>query len=97
MNRFRAGRYGFEAQLINAKDGCVVDIQTDILNTLNFIRPYVGNLACKDAFDALLQRTKLMHNDASISRQIFKSTNRLEEVVAANSELWRENSAFMPN
>ncbi len=94
MNRFRAGRYGFAAELIDAEDGAIVDLQTDVLNTLNQLRPHVATLRCEDAFDALLLRAKQMHNDASHSRELFAQTRSLGDVVAINSELWRDCESF---
>lgn len=94
MNRFRAGRYGFSAELIDAKDGTIIDLQTDVLNTLNQLRPYATALHCEEAFEALLMRIKKMHNDAYHCRRLFAQTHSLNDVVAFNSELWRDCASF---
>lgn len=90
-NRFQAARFGFDGNFINSEDEEFYKIHTDILQTIEKIRPYVKALHVEKFIEQVAHCAVNKENDAKWLRETFAKTGSLAEVVREQSKLWMEN------
>ncbi|EKD70580.1 MAG: hypothetical protein ACD_46C00485G0005 [uncultured bacterium] len=91
VNRFRAARYGLEAVIIDPIHRQHKPLIEDILQTCAQLEPHAANL---DSMEALMQiRSSVLEhkNDAAWLRSRYFDLQSLNDVVRAQTELWKEN------
>ncbi len=89
-NRFQACRFGLHATLIDPDTRRWVDIQDDLIQTLERVAPYAEKLG---AAKALLQLRDLAHtrrNDATLIRDRYHRRGALADVVRWQCETWND-------
>jgi len=89
INRFRAARYGLEAVIIDPIFQQSKPLIEDILQTCIQLEPYAATL---DAIEALshIRAEVLQHkNDAGWLRGHYAELRSLNDVVRAQTELWK--------
>lgn len=95
MNRFRASRYGYSAELIDPMlPGHTCNIRDDILATLEQLIPYARELKARDAHQALFQRVDNSHNDAVWLRKQRGQLGTFTDIVHVASERWMNELTF---
>lgn len=87
-NRFQAGRYGFEGEIIDANDFSRRLIAEDILLTITHIKKYTDKLN-NNKFISLLKKDVLNKaNDAKLLRSIYNNAGSLRRVVHEQCKIW---------
>lgn len=89
-NRFQAGRYGFDGEIIDADDFSRRLIADDILQTITNIKKYTDKLN-NNKYISLLKRDVLSkNNDAKILRDIYNNVGSLQRVVQEQCKIWAD-------
>lgn len=87
-NRFRAARYGFDAELIDPLQENHIPIWKDILLTCSQLGSHAAALECSTALEAIRNRIYNRDNDANWLRTCYKQVHSLSDVVRAQVKLW---------
>ncbi|HVY53169.1 MAG TPA: glutamate-cysteine ligase family protein, partial [Gammaproteobacteria bacterium] len=93
MNRFRAARYGFEGIMIDPAIQAHTRLGDDILDTCRKIQPYAETLKTESALNGITESVIRQENGAKWLRENFANLQSLNDIVRAQSELWRQASA----
>ena len=85
-NKWRATRYGMDAQLIIDADGNQVDIKNIIKNTINALEPEISYLKITDSMDRIISR--INNNEAYYKDQInvYDTNQDFKDVIKNNIE-----------
>lgn len=89
-NRFQAARFGFKGVINNYPDNISVQIDADILKTLNQLKPYAKFLETELYLDSIYESVTQQNNDASTIRSVYKELTTMEELVKYQSSRWME-------
>ncbi len=87
-NRFRAARYGFNAELIDPLQENHIPIGEDILLTCRQLESHAVALECSTALEAIRKSVYRRENGANWLRTHYKQMHSLNDVVRAQVELW---------
>lgn len=90
VNRFRAARYGLNAEIIDPLQQHQVMLAEDILNTCCLLEPIALELDAQDALKNLLQAVINKRNDARWLREQFQITGTLNDTVREQVRYWQE-------
>lgn len=93
-NRFRASRYGYDAELIEPVQGGSIRLADDILHTLQELQPYAHALKATAAHQALTERVANKRNDALWLRQQFRALETQADVVHAACAHWMQELSY---
>lgn len=91
-NRFQAGRYGFEGDLINPIHFQHTAIATDILETINTIEKHAIYFNSVNLLSELKENVINKKNDTSLLRKIFNETANLPKVVREQCIIWEKDN-----
>jgi carboxylate-amine ligase len=91
-NRFQACRFGLSATLIDPEKRALVDMQTDLLATLDRLEGYADKLGASDALQLLGEAARERRNDAARIRAQGHSPEALADVVRWQCEVWNESA-----
>ena len=80
-NKWRATRYGIDADLIIDEDGTQVPIKDEIINTINNLSPHINDLNLGSSMDRLVNRVKSNHAYYKDQINIFNKNNDLRDVI----------------
>lgn len=87
-NRFRAARYGFDAELIDPLQEIHTPIGEDILLTCRQLECHAAVLKCSNVLEAIRSSIYNRENGANWLRSCYKKMHSLSDVVRAQVELW---------
>ena len=88
INRFRAARYGLNAQYIDPIERKTFSLAEDIINTCKMIRPFAELLQSTEALDKIEHYSKIRVNDAEWLRSQYTGPESLDDVVRNQTQLW---------
>lgn len=90
QNKWRALRWGLEANLIENDEGDVSPVQVQIARWLEELAPYAGRLGCLAQLEKV--RTRLNLGSSALNqRRVAQQTGSLRCVVQSLVEEWRQN------
>lgn len=95
-NRFQASRYGFEGKIVDPYVSQDVIIADDILQTIDKIEKYAGQMGSGSYLDELRSTVINKKSDAMLLRDYFKQLRSFPGVVAEQCQLWRECAGGKP-
>ncbi len=88
VNRFRAARYGLNAQYIDPVEKKSFSLAEDIINTCKIIRPFAENLQSVQALENINKYSETRSNDAEWLRKQYTGPESLEDVVRNQTKVW---------
>ena len=88
INRFRASRFGFQAEIIDPINQTSKMLRDDIVHTCSRIGKYATNSNSAESIKRIEQSVINYENDASWLRNIYKTYDTLEDVVRLQVDLW---------
>ena len=80
-NKWRATRYGIDADLIMDEDGKQVSIRSEIINTIKNLSDVVNELNLGESMDRLINRVKKGHAFYKDQISIFNKRKDLKDVI----------------
>tara|TARA_Y100000768_G_scaffold382923_1_gene364122 strand:+ start:664 stop:1548 length:885 start_codon:yes stop_codon:yes gene_type:complete len=80
-NKWRATRYGIDADLIMDEDGKQVSIRSEIINTIKNLSDIVNELNLGESMDRLINRVKKGHAFYKDQISIFNKRKDLKDVI----------------
>lgn len=89
-NRFQAGRYGFDGNIIHPETLERISIQEDILATGKKIERYANQTNNMGFLTLLLAEVMNKENDTAKIRQIYKQVQSLPKLVEQQCKIWAE-------
>ncbi len=89
-NKWRATRYGIDADLIMDENGTQVPIKDEIINTITNLSPEVNDLNLGGSMDRIIQRIKSGHAYYKDQINIFNKNNDLKDVIRNDLELLKK-------
>tara|TARA_Y100001970_G_scaffold124890_2_gene154659 strand:+ start:23273 stop:24304 length:1032 start_codon:yes stop_codon:yes gene_type:complete len=89
-NKWRATRYGIDAQLIINEDGEQTLIKDEIINTINNLSNEINDLNLGESMDRILHKVKSGHAYYKKQIEIFNKNNSLKDVIINDLELLKE-------
>jgi carboxylate-amine ligase len=87
-NRFQACRFGLHATLIDPELGHPVELQTDLLETLERVKVYGDKHGAAGELERLYEATLERQNDAARIRAEYERRSDLADVVRWQCEEW---------
>ncbi len=91
INRFRATRYGLEAEIVDPVQQTKLLLAKDILETCDKIAVHALALNNTAALDQIKDNAKSLSNDAKLLRNCFSKERSLSDVVRLQAKLWLKN------
>ena len=88
INRFRAARYGFEAQIIDLNQEKPIPLTESILDTCEKINMYTSALRSEQALERIAEAATKQRNGSTWLRKKFNEYGSLEDVVRLQTRLW---------
>ncbi|MBS0350468.1 MAG: glutamate--cysteine ligase [Proteobacteria bacterium] len=95
-NRFRASRYGFDAELIDPLQDTHTPISEDILLTCKHLENHAADLESTEALNLIRNSVRNHDNDAKWLRSCYKELDSLHDVVRAQIQLWKGEISRFP-
>ena len=92
VNRYRASRFGLDAEIIDASNGVHKVLRNDIIHTCFQIEKYAIK---NDSVECLSRIRKLALdniNDANLLRKSFLKNGAIEDVVTFQLESWAKKN-----
>ena len=89
-NKWRATRYGIDAQLIINENGEQTPIKDEIINTINNLSNEINDLNLGESMDRILYKVKSGHAYYKKQIEIFNKNNSLKDVIINDLELLKE-------
>tara|TARA_B100000212_G_scaffold321221_1_gene279625 strand:- start:115 stop:999 length:885 start_codon:yes stop_codon:yes gene_type:complete len=80
-NKWRATRYGIDADLIMDEDGKQISIRKEIINTINNLSDVVNELNLGESMDRLINRVKTGHAFYKDQISVFNQRKDLKDVI----------------
>ena len=90
-NKWRATRYGIDADLIMDEDGKQVSIRNEIINTINNLSDVVNELNLGESMDRLINRVKKGHAYYKDQISVFNQSKDLKEVIIRDIEILKND------
>jgi carboxylate-amine ligase len=87
-NRFQACRFGLYATLIDPEQGGPIDLQADLLATLERIQLYVDKLGARREIGLIYEAGLERRNDAARIRAEYERRGALADVVRWQCDQW---------
>ncbi len=87
-NRFRAARYGFDAELIDPFHEHHMPIAEDILLTCEILKNHAAELGNSEALTLIRNAVNKRENGANWLRKCYSEINSLNDVVRMQIDLW---------
>ncbi|HXF90425.1 MAG TPA: YbdK family carboxylate-amine ligase [Candidatus Nitrosotenuis sp.] len=91
INRFRATRFGFDADIINPVSQTTKPLSEDILETCRKLEDHAVQTNSISALERIKQSVIHLENGAKWLRQKYDHYKSLSDVVRAQVELWQSN------
>lgn len=88
VNRYRASRFGLEAEIIDVFHGAQKLLKDDIIHTCFQIEKYADENGSMQSIERIRRLALDNANDAKLLRGIYSSTQALEDVVRFQLESW---------
>lgn len=88
INRFRAARYGLEAEFIDPVQQKDCQLADDIKATCEQLSSYANQFNAQEALDRIYHSAQNKYNDAKWVRDCFVKDGSLNDVVRNQVELW---------
>lgn len=88
INRFRATRYGLEAEIVDPIEQSKLLLSNDIIKTCNTIKAHALALNNTAALEQIKSDAKSLINDTQWLRNCFSNTQSLNDVVRLQTKLW---------
>lgn len=88
INRFRATRYGLEAEIVDPQNQIKFLLADDILATCEKIISHAALFDSHSAIEQIKKNVMLHINDAALLRDIFSKEGSLSDVVRLQAKLW---------
>ena len=92
-NRFQACRFGLHATLVDPESRSAVDMQTDLLATLERLGPYGDKLGASAELARLADAARERRNDAARIRDAFDRAGTLPDVMRWQCEEWSADAS----
>ena len=89
-NKWRATRYGIDADLIMDEDGSQIPIKDEIINTINNLSDEINELNLGSCMDRLLGRIKSGHAYYKNQIKIFNQNKDLRDVISNDLDILKQ-------
>jgi len=87
-NRFQACRYGLAGTFVDAYTQQQIPLQSDIINTLEVLKPHAAELGTGEALAALRAEADARRSDAAWLRDVHAELGSLNDVARRQSDEW---------
>ena len=88
FNRFEAARFGLKGELVEPYTSVKKRIGTDVLETLDLLKPHAAALGCADALAELAEGVRQSYSDADWLRGRYHASGSLADVVRESAARW---------
>lgn len=90
-NKWRATRYGIDAELILDSDGNQDDISNIIKNTIMALEPEINTLNISDSMNRILSRIESRHSFSKKQIEIFNNNLSFNELIKYNLDSFKKS------
>ena len=90
-NKWRATRYGIDADLIVDEDGNQASIRDEIINTIENLAPEIEDLKLSSNMDRILNRLKSGHGYYKDQINIYEKNKDIKDIIKADIQILKDS------
>jgi len=90
-NKWRATRYGIDADLIINEDGEQSSIRDEIINTINNLSPEIEDLKISSNMDRIINKIKSGHGYYKNQMNIYAKNKEIKDVIKSDIQTLKES------